>query len=122
MGRDILTVGISAASFIAGNYAYLCGTRRINAGTETHTHAGTGMGTEANAGTETGHTGGVSVGVKGADKKAAAGAPTAKTEQTGSKEKSLQKTLTQINGENDRQPVSRAAGRSPALLKGQREI
>lgn len=122
LGRDILTVGISAASFIAGNYAYLAEHSGINTGTETHTHAGTGMGTEANAGTETGHTGGVSVGVKGADKKAAAGAPAAKTEQTGSKEKSLQKTLTQINGENDRQPDSRTAVCSHVLLKRQREI
>lgn len=60
LGRDMLTVGISAASFIAGNYSYLLHENgHTPVGTEAETHTGT---------TENGHAGGPSIGVKGADK------------------------------------------------------
>lgn len=60
LGRDMLTVGISAASFIAGNYSYLLHENgHTPVGTEAETNTGT---------TESGHSGGPSIGVKGADK------------------------------------------------------
>ena len=86
LGNDILTVGISAASFIAGNYGYLASE-----------NGASGM----ESATETGNTGGVSVGVKGADKPNSKQKSTNQTDTTmppasvKNKEKSLQSTLTQ---------------------------
>lgn len=132
LGRDILTVGISAASFIAGNYGYLAehgghGTETTAApgtGTEANpattgvTNAGTGMGTEANAGSES--SGGVSVGVKGADKTGTKKTPAQKTagrqEKTDSKEKPMQQVLNDISREQSKQPFSPAVQKT--LLQG----
>lgn len=124
LGRDILTVGISAASFIVGNYGYLAEHSNNSAGMGTETQTGAGTETQT---PDTGHTGsGLSVGARSADKtvpgKAASGTTTGKTEQTASKEKSLQKTLTKINKDNDQPAASTPAVQTTLLLKGQRGI
>ncbi|MGN1080422.1 MAG: hypothetical protein ACI4TE_09665 [Alphaproteobacteria bacterium] len=107
LGRDILTVGISAASFIAGNYGYIAeqtasaeNVTEANTTTTPETNTATNAGTGTNTGTEAGGNG-VSVGVKSADKTAAGknaspAAPEDKAEQKKNKEKSLQSALTDI--------------------------
>lgn len=101
LGRDILTVGISAASFIAGNYGYIAEqTASAENVTEANITTTPETNTATNAGTEAGGNG-VSVGVKSADKTAAGknaspAAPEDKAEQKKNKEKSLQSALTDI--------------------------
>ena len=111
LGRDMLTVGISAASFIAGNYSYLLhGNGHTPVGTEAETNTGT---------TESGQSNGVSVGVKGADK------TDSKKPHKGSKKHPHQvehqnKSLHQVM--RQKRQAAASAAQKTLLLKQQREM
>ena len=123
LGRDIVTVGISAASFIAGNYGFL--TQENNGSDTTHSASGSNAHSHASANNQTS---GLSIGVKGADKieakkpsKNASDKNATTPQKTPSDKRNLQQTLNKMSQENS-QETAPSALHKLILKKNQKGI